>query len=55
MATATLNKLKEKISKHSDKVALEEYYREMQAAENSGFISFEDHKKNMNEWLKTKL
>jgi len=34
---------------------LEEYRNEMLAAENSGFISFEDHKKNMNKWLAAKL
>jgi len=27
----------------------------MQAAENSGFVCFEEHKKNMNQWLTTKL
>lgn len=60
MLTAVLNKQKEKItidsnphSKHS--VTLEEYRNEMQAAENSGFISFEDHKENMNQWLTAKL
>jgi len=36
-------------------VTLEEYRNEMLAAENSGFISFEEHKKNMNKWLATKL
>ena len=36
-------------------VTLEEYRNEMQAAENSGFIRFEGHKKNMNKWLMTKL
>ena len=42
-------------NQHSDEVTLEEYCREMQTAENSDFISFEDHKKKMNEWLKAKL
>ncbi|MCL1969334.1 MAG: hypothetical protein FWF65_08265 [Bacteroidetes bacterium] len=59
MATATINKPKKKtidwINPHSEKVTLEEYRSEMQAAENSGFISFEEHKKNMNQWLTTKL
>jgi len=59
MATVTLNKSKEKIidwiNPHSDKVTLEEYRSEMQAAEDSSFISFEEHKKNMNQWLTTKL
>ena len=36
-------------------VTLEEYCNEMKSAENSGFISFEDHKKNMNKWLTAKL
>ena len=36
-------------------LTLEEYRNEIQAAENSGFISFEDHKKNMNKWLTAKL
>ena len=62
MATAILNKSKVKAKtidwinphpKHA--VTLEEYCDEMQAAENSGFISFDDHKKNMNKWLTTKL
>ena len=60
MTTTTLIKPKKKtidwINPHSEqKPTLEEYRREMQAAENSGFISFEDHKKNMNQWLTTKL
>jgi len=36
-------------------VTLDEYRSEMQAAENSGFIRFEEHKENMNKWLATKL
>ena len=59
MATATLDKPKKKIldwtNPHSEKVTLDEYRTEMQAAENSGFISFEEHKKNMNQWLTAKL
>jgi len=59
MATATLDKPKKKIidwiNPHAEKVTLEEYRTEMQASENSGFISFEEHKKNMNQWLTTKL
>ena len=60
MATATLGNPKTKTQDwynppHSEKVTLEEYIIEMQAAENSGFISFEEHKKNMNQWLTTKL
>jgi hypothetical protein len=34
---------------------LEDYKKEMQSAENSGFISFEEHKKNMNKWLAAKI
>jgi len=59
MATTTLNKAKEKtidwINTHPEDVTIEEYRIEMQAAENSGFMSFEEHKKNMNQWLTTKL
>jgi hypothetical protein len=59
MTTTTINKPKEKIidwiNPHPKNVTLEEYRSEMQAAENSGFISFEEHKKNMNQWLTTKL
>jgi hypothetical protein len=59
MATVTLNKPKKKIidwiDPYLEKVTLEEYRSEMQAAENSGSISFEEHKKNMNQWLTTKL
>ena len=60
MATTTINKPKEKtinwINPHPKKdVTLKEYRSEIQAAENSGFISFEEHKKNMNQWLTTKL
>ena len=60
MATAILNKPQlqnidwvNPNSKH--RVTLEEYRNEMTAAENSGFISFEKHKQNMNQWLATKL
>ena len=60
MATIILDKQKvnpiDWINPHSQQdISLEEYRSEMQAAENSGFISFEDHKKNMNKWLATKL
>ena len=60
MATVVLNKPKTKIvdrvnPRSESTVTLEEYRNEMKAAESSGFISFEDHKKNMNEWLTTKL
>jgi len=60
MATATLDEPKKKtidwINPHPEcSVTLEEYYDEMQAAENSGFIRFEDHKENMNKWLMTRL
>jgi len=59
MPTTTLNKPKKKkidwISPHSEKITIEEYRCEMKAAENSGFISFEEHKKNMNQWLTKKL
>jgi hypothetical protein len=59
MATITIKKPEKKIidwiHPHSENVMLEEYCNEMQAAEDSGFISFEEHKKNMNQWLITKL
>ena len=59
MEAITLNKPKKRIidwiNPHIEKVTLEEYCSEMQAAEDSGFISFEEHKKNMNQWLTTKL
>ena len=60
MATTVLHKPKEKaidrINPHLEyTVTLDEYRDEMKAAENSGFVSFEDHKKNMNQWLTTKL
>ena len=60
MTTAVLNRPKAKTIDwinpdlgHS--VTLEEYRNEMQAAENTGFIGFEDHKKNMNQWIASKL
>jgi hypothetical protein len=60
MATATLHKPKRKmddwVNPASARAAtLEEYRSEMQAAEQSGFVSVEDHKKSMNEWLAEKL
>ena len=60
MATTVLHKSQEKtidwINPQSEyTVTLEEYRNEMKSAENSGFISFEDHKKNMNKWLTAKL
>ena len=61
MITAVLNRPKEHIEvdwitpQEDHRVTLEEYRNEMQIAENSGFISFEDHKKNMNQWLTEKL
>ena len=59
MITGTLNKPKKKIidliNPNAERLTLEEYRSEMQAAENSGFISFEEHKKNMNQWLTAKL
>ena len=59
MATVTLNKPKKKIidwiKPQQEKATIEEYRNEMQAAENSDFISFEKHKKNMNQWLTAKL
>ena len=59
MLTETLKEPKKKtddwINPYSKKATLEEYRNEMQAAENSDFISFEDHKRNMNKWLTTKL
>jgi len=49
MTTTTLDKPKKKtidwINPDSDEITLEEYLSEMQAAENSGFIRFEEHKK----------
>ena len=59
MSTVTLDKSGKKIiefeTSDSEKVTIEEYRNEMQSAENSGFISFEEHKKNMTQWLTTKL
>jgi len=59
MQTTTLEKPKEKvvnwITPQSEKPTIEEYRSEMKVAENSGFISFEEHKKNMNQWLTEKL
>ena len=59
MSTVTLDKSGKKIIEFepsdSEKVTIEEYRNEMQSAENSGFISFEEHKKNMTQWLTTKL
>ena len=59
MQTVILDKPKEKIvdwiTPQSENVTIEEYRNEMKIAENSGFISFEEHKKNMNQWLTTKL
>jgi hypothetical protein len=59
MTTAILSKPKKRsidwINPNLDKVKLEDYQSEMQAAENSGFISFEEHKNNMNKWLTAKL
>jgi hypothetical protein len=59
MPAKTLNKSKEKtnnwINSHPKEATLEEYRSEMQVAENADFISFEDHKKNMNKWLAIKL
>jgi hypothetical protein len=59
MEVITLNKPKKKsidwISPHSETVTLEDYRNEMRVAENGDFISFENHKNNMNKWLKTKL
>ena len=61
MTIAVLEKPKvktidDKVNPHSEyTVTLEEYRNEMRAAENSGFIRFEDHKKNMNQWLTAKL
>jgi len=56
MVTATLNKPKKRvidwINPHLEKVTIEEYRSEMQAAENSGFVCFEEHKKNMNQIIK---
>jgi hypothetical protein len=36
-------------------VTMDDYRNEMMAAENSGFITLEEHKKNMNQWMTTKL
>ena len=60
MQPVLLNKPTEKlidwVNSHLEhEITLEEYRKEMQLAENSGFIHFEDHKKNMNKWLETKL
>jgi len=60
METIVLNKPKTRIvdwinPRSEEIVTLEEYRNEMQVAENSGFVSFEDHKKTMNKWLTSKL
>jgi hypothetical protein len=62
MLTAILDKeIKEPVvidwttPQESGITTLEEYRNEMYSAEHSGFISFEDHKKNMNQWLTEKL
>ena len=59
MTTSILSRPKRKdidwINPNEEKIKLEEYQSEMQVAENSGFISFEEHKKNMNKWLTAKL
>jgi len=59
MQTVTLDKPKVKIvdwiTPQTENVTIEEYRTEMKIAEISGFISFEEHKKNMNQWLTTKL
>jgi len=59
MDTITMDRPKKKvidwINPHSEQVTLEEYRSEMQAAEESGFVSFEEHKMNMNQWLTMKL
>jgi len=59
MQTITVNKPKKKtidwMRPHSENTSIEEYRIEMLTAENSGFIGFEEHKKNMNQWLTTKL
>ena len=61
MATAVLNRTKKRVidwvnpDTECATVTLEEYRNEMMVAEKSGFISFEDHKKNINQWLTAKL
>ena len=60
MATAVINKPQQQtidwVNPHLEyHITEEEYCNEMTAAENSGFISFEKHKQNMNKWLETKL
>ena len=55
MLIETLNKPKKKPNEYPKEITLEEYRNEIQAAENADFISFEDHKKNMNKWLEMKL
>ena len=59
MTTSILSQPKRKgidwINPNEEKIKLEEYQSEMRTAENSGFISFEEHKKNMNQWLTAKL
>ena len=60
METAVLNRIEKKNTDrnlHSEKhcVTLEEYRNEMRSAEQSGFISLEAHKKNMNQWLATRV
>ncbi len=61
MATAVLNRTKKRVidwvnpDTECATVTLEEYRNEMMVAEKSSFISFEDHKKNINQWLTAKL
>jgi hypothetical protein len=60
MATATLSKPKRKTvdwvnPQPECSVTLEEYRSEIQLAEKSSFVSLEDHKKSMNQWLAEKL
>ena len=60
MATGVLNKPQKQtidwVNPNSEYgVTLEEYRDEMTEAEKTDFISFENHKQNMNQWLATKL
>jgi hypothetical protein len=60
MQVATINKTDKKVidwitpDSHAE-VTLEDYRAEMQSAENSGFISLEEHRNNMTKWIAEKL
>jgi hypothetical protein len=60
MSTATISKPEQRVidwisPDPAVEVSLEEYRAEMQSAENSGFISLEEHRNNMTKWIAEKL